>query len=76
MTLESESASPPVQHATKQRLLRTMTIGVPYATSELAEEIDAPRRSVNRWLHDLADKGYVTKKQPNQTTVMWYRPSN
>lgn len=73
MAPESDTTVGSLNHASKQRLLQTMSPGEPYATSELADKLGEHRRTVNNWLNDLADRGFVTKKKVNARTVMWFR---
>lgn len=45
----------------------------PYSTSELAEHLGAPRRTVFHHLDNLAKEGKIQKKQPAETRVIWMR---
>lgn len=45
----------------------------PYTTAELAESLDVPRRTVYKYLEELAESGRIQKKKPNERRVIWMR---
>jgi predicted transcriptional regulator len=45
----------------------------PYSTAELADDLNAPRRTVYKYLNELAEEGRITKKKPNERRVIWMR---
>lgn len=45
----------------------------PYTTGELAEVLDAPRRSVYNYLEQLAEEGRIRKKKPEPRRAIWIR---
>ena len=56
-------------------VLDAMTPGEPYVTSELADALDWPRRTVYEALEGLHEDNQVMKKQANARSVMWIRQS-
>lgn len=48
----------------------------PYVTSELAEQLDWPRRTVYEALTELHETDRIEKKQKNARVVMWIRPGD
>ena len=56
-------------------VLDAMDPGEPYVTSELADAIEWPRRTVYEALEGLHQDERVVKKQANARAVMWIRPS-
>lgn len=51
----------------------TMTVGTTYTTGELADMVDAPRRTVYEYLRELAADGRVTRKAPHDRLSLWRR---
>ena len=45
----------------------------PYTTAELADSLNAPRRTVYKYLEELHDEGRIRKKKLNQRRVIWIR---
>lgn len=45
----------------------------PYTTGELAQSLDVPRRTVYKYLEELAKSGRIKKKKPNERRVIWMR---
>ncbi|MFC7141807.1 hypothetical protein ACFQMA_18470 [Halosimplex aquaticum] len=45
----------------------------PYTTGELADELEAPRRSVYNYLETLAEEGRIRKKKPEPRRAIWIR---
>lgn len=45
----------------------------PYTTGELADLLDAPRRSVFNYLDELAEQGRIRKKKPEPRRAIWIR---
>lgn len=54
-------------------VLEMMEPHEPYVTSELADALGWPRRTVYEVLSNLHDDGRVSKKQANSRAVMWMR---
>lgn len=54
-------------------MIRAMEPGVPYGASELAAEIDTPRRTAHRYL-DIFHEGGVVEKKDLTPRVAWYIP--
>jgi predicted transcriptional regulator len=63
-----------VQERDPADVLEAMNPGEPYVTSELADELEWPRRTVYEALSDLHETDRVQKKQANARAVMWIRP--
>jgi len=62
------------QTVTEEDVVEAMEIGEPYATSEIADEVDLPHRTAYGVLRRLAEQdGRVEKKKPNETTCIWIR---
>jgi DNA-binding MarR family transcriptional regulator len=57
-------------------LLNAMDPLEPYATGELADLLDWPRRTTYKILDDLADAGEIRKKKPERSRVIWIRPAD
>lgn len=57
-------------------VLMAMNPGDPYVVSELAEEMDWPRRTVGKLLNDLHDADRVQKVKKNARVVLWIRPGD
>jgi predicted transcriptional regulator len=62
-----------VQERDPSDVLGAMTPGEPYVTSELADELDWPRRTVYKTLSELHEADRIQKKQANARAVMWIR---
>lgn len=60
---------------TAEDVYQAMKSREPYTTSELAEYLGAPRRTVFHYLDILAEEGKIQKKQPAETRVIWIRGS-
>jgi len=45
----------------------------PYTTGELADILDAPRRTVYNYLEELAEEGQIRKKKPEPRRAIWIR---
>lgn len=45
----------------------------PYTTGELAEMVDAPRRTVFNYLEQLAEEHTIRKKKPEPRRAIWIR---
>lgn len=45
----------------------------PYATSELADRLDWPRRTAYEVLDELAAEGVIYKKKPERSRAIWMR---
>jgi predicted transcriptional regulator len=45
----------------------------PYTTGELADQLDAPRRTVYNYLEELAEKNKIRKKKPEPRRAIWIR---
>lgn len=45
----------------------------PYTTGELAEQLDAPRRTIFNYLEQLHENGRVQKKKPEPRRAIWMR---
>jgi predicted transcriptional regulator len=45
----------------------------PYTTGELAEILDAPRRTVYNYLQELAEEDQIRKKKPEPRRAIWIR---
>lgn len=58
---------------TKQNLLDFMNELEPYTTRELANEFDAPRRTIYNYLEELYDEGKLRKKKPDPRSAVWFR---
>ena len=56
-------------------VLDAMDPGEPYVTSELADTLEWPRRTVYEALDELHEGERVVKKQANARAVMWIRPA-
>ena len=56
-----------------EEVLNAMEPGEPYVTSELADILEWPRRTVYKALTELCEADRVVKKQVNQRSVMWTR---
>lgn len=56
-----------------QEVFDAMEPGEPYVTSELADSLGWPRRTVYKALTELCEADKVVKKQANQRSVMWTR---
>lgn len=64
-----------VQERDPSDVLGAMNRGEPYVTSELAEAVEWPRRTVYKALSDLHETDRVQKKQANARAVIWIRPA-
>jgi len=56
-------------------VLDAMDPGEPYVTSELADALEWPRRTVYEALEGLHEHDRVVKKQVNARSVMWIHPT-
>lgn len=65
-----------VKERDPEAVLAVMKPHEPYVTSELAEVIDWPRRSVYEALTELHETDRIHKKQKNARVVMWIRPGD
>lgn len=63
-----------VKERDPEDVLAAMDPGEPYVVSELAEEIDWPRRTVSKLLNDLHDADRVQKVKKNARVILWIRP--
>lgn len=45
----------------------------PYTTSEIADALDAPKRTIFHYLDELSEEGKIQKKKPADTRVIWMR---
>lgn len=45
----------------------------PYTTSELANKLGAPRRTVYKYLEDLNEENRIRKKKPDPRQAIWIR---
>lgn len=45
----------------------------PYTTGELANMLDAPRRTIYNYLEELAEQGRIRKKKPEPKRAIWIR---
>lgn len=59
--------------AMRDRILKTMEPLEPYSTSELADSLGEPRRTVLYNLNRLAEDGEIVKKPHNPNNVTWFR---
>lgn len=58
-----------------QNVLEAMSPGVPYSAGDLAEDVDVSRRSVDRYLRELVERGLAeTKQLSNRTRAYWVPP--
>lgn len=55
-------------------ILEAMEPGTPAGTGEIADALDAPRRTITRRLNQLADEGRISRKKLNQRTIIWTKP--
>lgn len=60
---------------TPESVIEAMEPLEPYTTRELAEELDAPRRTVFKYLDQLADEERIRKKKPEERRAIWIRES-
>lgn len=58
---------------TADKVFEAMDQLEPYTSAELADSLDAPRRTVYKYLEDLHDEGRIRKKKINQRRVIWIR---
>lgn len=65
-----------VKERDPKEVLTVMEPHEPYVTSELAEAVDWPRRSVYQALTELYETNRIHKKQKNARVVMWIRPGD
>lgn len=67
----------PEGHVTPQTsgndFLCVMSVGVPYGTKELAEQVGCSDRTAKRRLDDLVEDGEIAVKKIGHT-MAWYRP--
>ena len=56
-----------------EEVLNAMEPVEPYVTSELADILGWPRRTVYKALSELCEADRIVKKQANQRSVMWTR---
>jgi len=54
-------------------VFEAMEVGEPYTTSELADLLDVPRRTMYNILTDLHDDGRIRKKKPEARRAIWIR---
>lgn len=45
----------------------------PYSTRELADELEAPRRTIFKYLEELHELGKIRKKKPGPRSAVWIR---
>lgn len=45
----------------------------PYTTGELADMLSAPRRTVFKYLEELAEQERIRKKKPGPRSAIWIR---
>ena len=45
----------------------------PYTTGELADTLGAPRRTVFKYLEELAEQEQIRKKKPGPRSAIWIR---
>ncbi|MFC6825711.1 hypothetical protein [Halopelagius fulvigenes] len=57
----------------EKRLLDEMDICEPYTASELAETLDAERRTVHNYLEALAEEDKIHRKKHTSRHVSWWR---
>jgi predicted transcriptional regulator len=57
----------------KEDVFKAMEIHEPYTSGELAEELDAPRRTIYNYLEQLANENRITKKKPEPRRAIWFR---
>lgn len=58
---------------TKSEVYDAMPLGEPTIASEVAEESDLPRTTVNYQLNDLAEDGKIMKKKFHERRVVWVK---
>ena len=63
----------PEHNTTPEDLFNYMEHHMPYATSELADEFDIPRRTAYEYLTHLESADRVEKKKINERRVIWMR---
>ncbi|ELY39948.1 hypothetical protein C497_04297 [Halalkalicoccus jeotgali B3] len=59
--------------ATVETVFEAMEPMEPYTTGEIADMVDAPRRTVYNYLEELAGQGRVRKKKPEPRRAIWIR---
>lgn len=57
----------------KEDIFEFMNQLEPYTTREIAEEFDAPRRTVYNYLEELHEEGKIRKKKPDPRSAVWFR---
>jgi len=57
-------------------VFEAMDIGEPYTTSELADTLGVPRRTMYNILSDLHEIGRIRKKKPEERRAIWIREAN
>jgi DNA-binding HxlR family transcriptional regulator len=62
----------PPEYPTTDDVLAAMNEQEPYWAGELAEELEASRRTLTRRLNDLVDEGRINKKmRGNRKAIFW-----
>lgn len=54
-------------------VFEAMEIHNPYTTSEIANDLEIPRRTAYKYLETLAENDRILKKKPEPRRVIWMR---
>jgi predicted transcriptional regulator len=61
------------ENPTHEAVLEAMVPGEPYWAGELAGQFSASRRTVQRRLNELADRGQIRKKKQGDRRAIYWR---
>lgn len=59
-----------------EQVLSAVPADGPVKTSTIAEEVDAPRSTVLKYLDELAEAGEISKLKPTPHLALWQRAGN